>query len=796
MLFSPTVAASEQTSLPDLPLFAEKRLGQWVGAGNGMSIEREFDENDASMLPIDQEQTYEGLPSYRVNTWGDFGWWSVSLAGKNWEPYSLEPYIANGYLEFNIKSSGSPVDVQIGIGDINFDREERENVPNRVPLSNYVRANQTWQAVRIPLRDLLVGEDDFQLRQVSTLQFSGGKAQLFWLNQIRFTSADPEPTYPIIKVNQLGYLPDAQKVARISGFDGRFAVRDGDVFEVRSTADDTVAYHGNLTLVSEFDAVSGERVLQAEFSDLSAEGVYYIAIVGAENSPPFEIASTLYDSLLTDSLRYFFLQRVGINLETEYAGQFARLGGHQQDSTATLRSQTQRVQDVSGGWYDAGDYGKYTNAGATAVSDLLWMYELFGDQFADNQLNIIESGNGVPDILDEVRWELEWVLKMQDEATGGFFHAIQDTDDAPPAQATTPRTIEDVYWGRKKDPTDDRYHVIPTATTGSAVAALAHGATVFAEVDTAFAEVLLESAEKGWQYLVSQPTAVESIGGPYSDDDDHDDRFWAAAELYRATGDPRYHDYVRFVHQDVKTLFDSETDNAYGVGTVGMLGWLAYMHSDTIDEQMQLFFEREFGRWATMMQTRHAESAWSLTLLDEDFYWGSNYVMLTTPLVLAVGEAALGEITDTTRQMSQDALNYLLGTNPLRFSFISGYGEDSVQNLFSMIWRHDELDEEPAGVLAGGANEYTNPMLPSNYPAKQYIDSAGSWSLNEHTVYWNAALAFNIALATDDGTCDDCNDSTNGFRVYLNPMYAVVVASSSLVAVVLGVKAAQHLAGE
>ncbi|MCZ7669345.1 MAG: glycoside hydrolase family 9 protein [Chloroflexi bacterium] len=107
-------------------------------------------------------------------------------------------------------------------------------------------------------------------------------------------------------------------------------------------------------------------------------------------------------------------------LEEAYAGQFARGAGHPQDAEAAFRSGAKPPIDVSGGWYDAGDYGKYVNAGATAVSDLLWAYELFPQQFPDGQMNIPESGNGVPDLLDEARWELDWILKMQEPESGGF----------------------------------------------------------------------------------------------------------------------------------------------------------------------------------------------------------------------------------------------------------------------------------------------------------------------------------------------------------------------------------------
>jgi endoglucanase len=358
-------------------------------------------------------------------------------------------------------------------------------------------------------------------------------------------------------------------------------------------------------------------------------------------------------------------------------------------------------------------------------------------------LNIPEGGNGVSDLLDEVRWELDWILKMQDPESGGFYHMVQPTEEVVIPAATETRYIEDVH-GRSQN-------VRPTSTTGSAVAALAHAAVVFANVDPDYAAILQTSAESGWAYLMATPKVVESVPGPYSDNDDLDDRFWAAAELYRLTGDTAYDTYIQSIYQDVPTFFDSDTDNAYGVGLMGMIGWLSYASSDNPNPELMAFFEPLFTDWSARMEQRWQNSAWNLALLDEDFYWGSNYVTLTTPFVMLVGAQALGQDTDTAVHISQNALDYLLGTNPLRFSYISGYGLDSPHHPVSQQWSLDGVPDVPKGILAGGPNEYTNPLLFSNFAGKRYVDSNGAWSINEHTIYWNSSLVFHAALAAHLG---------------------------------------------
>ncbi|MCB9421406.1 MAG: glycoside hydrolase family 9 protein [Ardenticatenaceae bacterium] len=757
--------------LPDIHVFADQSYGQWAGSGNGMEIET-VDDGFNPAVPIDAGQQHNNLPSYRVNVTGENGWWGFILAGQDWETYSIAPYYPDGALEFNVKGDVGGEDFQVSLISVDYERDPEEAESTRVTMSEMMTISDQWQSVQIPLTDFLADAGSLNLNQLRTVHFAGvnGSPVKFWLNDIRFTSTAVEPGHPAIKINQLGYLSDARKQALVTGFPEELTASEGTTFEVRQLPGNAVAFEGTLQLRSEFDGiVSGERILVADFSDLTTPGEYYLAVDAFQmaDSPSFVIGPLSYDNLLVDAMRYFYLQRSGIALDARYAGQFARGVGHPQDAQAEFRSGELSPRNVSGGWYDAGDYGKYVNAGATAVSDLLWAYELFPAQFPDDQLNIPESGNGVSDLLDEVRWELDWILKMQDPESGGFYHMVQPTEDVVIPAATETRYIEDVDGGNQ--------NVRPTSTTGSAVAALAHAALVYANVDPGYAAVLQTAAESGWAYLEANPNVVESVPGPYADNDDRDDRFWAAAALYRLTGDAAYDAYIQSVYQDVPTLFDSDTDNGYGVGMMGMIGWLCYASSDNPNPEAMAFFEPLFSDWSARMAQRWQNSAWNLTLLDEDYYWGSNYVTLTTPLVMLVGAQALGLSTDTAVHISQNALDYLLGTNPLRFSYVSGYGLDSLRHPHSQQWSRDGVPDVPKGVLAGGPNEYTNPLLFSNFAGKKYVDSNGAWSINEHTIYWNSALVFHAALAAYLG-----NPSGAPLPVSEAPAATAVSSSSSI----------------
>lgn len=744
--------------LRDLHIFSDTKYGQWAGAGEGLKIETEKD----ATLPIDTAVTPNDLPSYRVAITGEGGWWAIILAGKDWETYNLAPYLAEGVLQFNVRGAEGFEEFELTLSDT-------LRSSDIVAVTDYVQISDEWQHVQIPLSAFFPAGATIDLKQVASIDLATeyGEPQTFWLNDIKFSSTGFEPDMPPIKLNQLGYLPSAPKVALVTGFDEVLTARVGTPFQVRSLATNEVAYAGQLELVTELDtAVSGERILKADFSPLNTPGDYFITIDAyrMEDSPLFSIHGDVYDQLLTDASRYFYLQRSGIPLEAQFAGQFARAIGHPQDANAEFRSGEFPPRDVAGGWYDAGDYGKYVNAGSWAISDLLWAFEMFPEQFSDNQFNIPESNNDIPDLLDEIRWELDWILKMQNPESGGFYHMVQPTGETTIPNDDVPRFIEDEE-GKRVD-------VQPTSTTANAVAALAHAAILFEPYDSTYAQQLLTAAQAGWDYLDANPDGVAPVDGPYGYEDNIEDRFWAAATLYRATEEQIYHDYLQQTYTEVETLFDSEEDNAY---TSGMLGWLQYSKSDTTDPELMAFYEPLFTNWANRMAARWQNSSWNLAMLDEDFYWGSNYVTLSTPFVMVIGADALGQKTTSSEVIGLNALDYLLGTNPLSFSYVSGYGENSLQHPFAQQWSLDGIPAVPKGVLAGGPNAYSNELLYSKFAGKRYTDVDSAWTTNEHTIYWNSQLVFQAALAASLGE----NDPGEPMTVVIQPTATVVSSTAT-----------------
>jgi hypothetical protein len=734
--------------LQDIPVFQDRLFGTWSG-GDIVAPD--------TLLPIDTAETYNGLPSLRFEVFGPTNWWwNAILAGPDWMPYTVEHYRAGGFLEFNVKGAVGGEMFTLALGDLDNARVPPETTLDQVGSWDHVTVTTEWQHVRIPLsalmpEDKVVPLGTFQPRQLRVLRFGepywGSYAKTFWVNDVKFTSADREPSPPALRVNQVGYLPLAEKYAYVAGFPEALGAGVGTRFEVRRADDDTVALAGRLTLVDAHERfVSGEKVLRADFSRLLRSGEYYVAVdaPGLERSPSFRIDWQAYGPALRDAMRYYFYQRQGIAIEEPYAEGFARGLGHPGDTAALMRS-SGAVRDVSRGWYDAGDYGKYTPFAAAPIVDLLDAQATFPFVFGDDT-NIPESGNGTADVLDEVRWELDWLLKMQDAQSGGFYHLVYPNNcpasgSCRPEDITEQRYVEDQMGGVP--------NVRPTAGTAKAVAALARAARAYKREDRSFADRLLDSAEAGWAYLLANPQNIPATGFNGEQGTDDAERLWAAAELFRATGHRTYDAYFRARYQGYAHVWTSRTDNA---AEIPMRAFIAYLSSPEARSEVRRWFRPLYQGWRDHQMAR-ARKTWRNFLDDgsgefgSDYYWGSNSVTLQTIVVLTLADRATGNLVDLELiKAARAQLNYVLGVNPLRKSYLTGHGADSASQVFSGIYSSDGLAALPPGILAEGPNQYQGWRY-SRFFGKCYADTNTDWTVSEHAIYYNANLVFVLAMA-------------------------------------------------
>ncbi|MCS6831036.1 MAG: glycoside hydrolase family 9 protein, partial [bacterium] len=440
----------------------------------------------------------DGQPALKVQVTGSGGSWGIGLARRGWVRWYLDDYLPDGVMEFEVKGESGGERLLIGFADSDRDGAGPDTDVNAVvPVGRYVTVSREWQKVRIPIADLIRDARGVELDDcIKVVLFNDGEPQpmTVYLRDIRFATTSPEKQHPPIKVNQLGYLPQMVKVAKISAPVKRFRV-----VEVGSGR---TVYEGDTRLVRENDPVSGDTVVEADFSAVRRPGKYRIEANGLEASPQFEIREGIYDRLFVDATRFYYLQRCGMELSKQFAADFARPACHLGDKQAVTREGTD-PRDVTGGWHDAGDHNKYPPWVRYPLFFMLDLYDLKPAAFTDGQLNIPESGNGVPDILDEAAWELDWLLKMQIRE-GAQAGAVYDRIH----EHAAPRR-ENVQWLQ-----EERRLLPPTHEATAVCAAVwARAARTFSTIPSLRpkAQRYLEAARLAWKRLITDNAKPEHL---------------------------------------------------------------------------------------------------------------------------------------------------------------------------------------------------------------------------------------------------------------------------------------------
>ncbi|MGN0606994.1 MAG: glycoside hydrolase family 9 protein [Oscillospiraceae bacterium] len=538
-----------------------------------------------------------------------------------------------------------------------------------------------------------------------------------------------KPYEPSIVTNQVGYKPSAEKTAVFRD------VTDEKTFSVINSATNEVVYTGELYGETN-NTTAGETDWFGDFSEVTEAGKYFIKCGNLDDSYEFTIGEDVYNQLTDDSVRMLYLQRCGTEIEDDT---FGHIACHNTD--AVIYGTNEKI-DVSGGWHDAGDYGRYVVPAAKAVADLLYAYDIAPDLYSDS-IGIPESGNGIPDILDETRYELEWMLKMQ-SASGGVYHKV---------------TCESFPGYIMPELEKDELIVTPVTTTATAdfCGAMAMAYEYYYDVDKQFAETCLSAAEKAWKFLEENPNFIyknpeDITTGDYGDKSDLDERYWAAAQMYRATGDSKY-----------KTALESMTvSTGLDWALVGDYGNMAILTMKDIDKSSDIYNKAKTAivNQADTFVTKTVNSPYDVALTK--FNWGSNMTVANAGMILGMAYDITGEDKYINAAVSQ--LNYLLGKNPLGECFVTGYGTVSPQNPH----HRPSMSKNQAmkGMLVGGVNSSLEDDAAKAYlvntPAdKCYVDNWESYSTNEITIYWNSPLTCLISMIENSGN-DMPTDTVKG----------------------------------
>ncbi len=534
---------------------------------------------------------------------------------------------------------------------------------------------------------------------------------------------------PKVKVNQIGYATADKKTVIFSDLD-----EDDTTFQVINVDTNKSVYDGKISERA-LNVSANEWNNNGDFSDVKDKGTYKIVTGKGEESYAFTIGDGIYDDAFKSIVKMLYLQRCGMELTSDKAGEFAHPVCH--NTQATVYGTSKKV-DVSGGWHDAGDYGRYVVSGAKTVADLLLAFEKQGGKIhakdADN-FDIPESNNGVNDLIDEVKYELDWMLKMQD-SSGGVYHKV--------TCKVFPETV------MPQDETDELIlSPISNTATGDFAAVMALASRIYTEYgdssDKAYAKTCLDAAKKAWSYLEKNKDAdgfknpEDIVTGEYPDGRSTDEAFWAAAELYKTTGDDTY--------KKALSEYVSDSANLTGLGwaSVGAYGSYAVLTNDKLLTDSTNLTKDVRNAMVAAADEAVAISKENGYMVNRErsYEWGSNMGIANTGmLLLMVNDISPKEEYVT---YAKQHLNYLMGVNATGYCFVTGCGTLSPEHPHHRP--SEVLGKCMPGMLVGGPDNgmedpYAKAVFLNTAPAKCYVDNAQSYSTNEVTIYWNSPLIY------------------------------------------------------
>jgi len=586
---------------------------------------------------------------------------------------------------------------------------------------------------------------------------------------------------PDVRVNQVGYYPNRAKKA---------TVVTNSTSPVGWTLYDSSgrAVKTGTTKVKGLDKDSQDYVHIIDFSDFTTPGTGYYFKVDTNSSKnyshKFDISENILSQMKLDAIKYFYHNRSGIAIEMPYAGRqdLTRPAGHigvypnlgdTNVPTWPNTGQKNYSLDVSGGWYDAGDHGKYVVNGGISLWTMLNQYErakkdnvLHLAPYKDGSMNIPESGNGLYDILDEAKWEMDFILKMQ----------VPSSKD-PDLAGMVHHKVHDESWTAlgllpHEDPKQRYLRPVSTAATLNLAATAAQAARIWKDIDPSYSNKCLQAAEAAWEAAKKHPKIYapneQPGGGPYNDEYVEDEFYWAACELFITTGKSEYKDYIKSSKHYLEMpsiLSSGEDDGLYGCFTWGStqgLGTvsLALIPNDLGESEIQKA-RQNIAKAADVWLANIEEQGYGLPIKADrngNYPWGSNSFVLNTMIVFAYAY----EYTGDTKYLDgmTSSMDYILGRNALDQCYVTGYGERPLQNPHHRFWAYQlskKFPKPPAGCVSGGPNSnFQDPtinaaMKKGTPPQKCFMDHIDSWSTNEITINWNAPFAWATAYLDEKG---------------------------------------------
>ncbi len=547
------------------------------------------------------------------------------------------------------------------------------------------------------------------------------------------TSSSSRFFSPEIRLDQCGYLPNAQKMA--------FITVPASKFSIINFNNQQVVYQGDVSKPL-YWAEAGDSVRQIVFSDLVTPDIYFILVDSSHLSYPFIIADTVYNQARAATLKAYYYNRASMAITPQYGGLWARPAGHPDDSVLVHKSAASpkrpegTVLSMPGGWYDAGDYNKYIVNSSITTYTLMLAARLYPNAAKNLNVNIPESGNGLPDIVNELLYNLRWMMTMQDPNDGGVYHKLT--------------TLSFEGFIMPADCHKTRYVVAKsTAAALDFSATLAFAARtlpLLSESLKPLADSCKQQAQYAYQWALKHPAVIfanpdDVSTGDYADPDINDEWFWASTELFLTTNNEQY------------SLEAQKHKGSFSVPEWRKVGTLAYF-SMLIDNKTINGFDPRAALTAMADTLLSIEDNSPVQLSRVNFDWGSNSFVANDAmlkLILAKNGAPNAQKLEAS---AMNDLHYLLGRNATGYSFLTGIGSKAAMHIHHRPSAADSIHSPIPGFLAGGPNtrvpnDCGTDSQRSQFPAAAYTDQECSYSTNEIAINWNAPLLFLLLALTD-----------------------------------------------
>lgn len=512
-----------------------------------------------------------------------------------------------------------------------------------------------------------------------------------------------------VRLNSLGFLPKQEKQATITENAHSFSVKDAQTNKAVFTGQTTGPF---------FQEDVNQSVWIADFSAFSENGEYYIELPKGSRSTVFKINDDVYREPFKTAMRAFYLWRCGTDIHAEYDGNvFSFAACHLDDAYEDYIGNPGVKRDGTGGWHDAGDYGKYiVNAGIT-MGVLFMAWDYFQPEIEKIPLNLPETAPGFPDFLKELKWEMDWVLKMQyPDGRGRVSHKLTRTNFAP-------------FIMPDKDDEKRYFTEWSSAATASFAAMTAQAARVFAPYDKEYADKCLQAARLSYEYLKNHPEEKPFEQGDFQtggyQTDDEDDKLWAAAEMWNTTGEPSFlHDF-----EQRAAAMNFRVDENWDWGNVSNLGVFTYLLSSRSGKngEIENALRKNAVEIADEIVSKSKQDVYRRPF--ERYYWGCNGTVARLTMNLFVVNRLNPDAKY--KNTAEAIIDHLFGRNYYNRSFVTGLGIHPPMHPHDRRSGADDIAAPWPGYLVGGGHSATD-----------WVDEEESYSHNEIAINWQAPLVF------------------------------------------------------